>query len=174
MILAGTLSLYGYGTSEGVTKGWDTRGRGRKQQIAWKPVMSLAEAKEWNKNSMIKGVHYHGTSTQKARGIYKNGFNLPRPSYEKRVRLLGIPGSFGRIVGIYGTPYKEYAKMYAGDEEDKNPQILKVMFNVKKMYDLDSTNRVVTAAWLRSKGYDGFFNDDEVGILDKKNIVVVK
>jgi hypothetical protein len=29
MNLASAIELYGYGTSEGVTKAWDTRGRGR-------------------------------------------------------------------------------------------------------------------------------------------------
>src|SRR4029077_18602827 len=49
MRLAVAIELYAYGTSEGASKGWDTRGRGRKQQ----PTAEL-------KVSELKKLHNFG------------------------------------------------------------------------------------------------------------------
>ena len=52
MNLAATISVYGYGTSEGVVKEWDTRGRGRKAPPSKSPAPSGAN--ESFKDSLLK------------------------------------------------------------------------------------------------------------------------
>lgn len=87
MNLASTLSVYGYGTHEGVEKEWDTRGRGRKTA----PVVE----KGGNE------VFYHGTVLPSAKAILKEGL---RGKAEKAFNVGAIPSSKRGYVYITKDP----------------------------------------------------------------------
>lgn len=61
MKLAATIEIYGYGTSEGVTKSWDTRGRGRAEVARH----ARHELRQWDGKSETRTLyvdennHYH-------------------------------------------------------------------------------------------------------------------
>jgi hypothetical protein len=90
--LATSLELYCYGTSEGVQKAWDTRGRGRKTS-AKKP-----EDME---------TFYHGTVLPSAKEMLKEGLS-PQP--DKQFQVGRIPTTKGYV---YVTPKENTAKVFA-------------------------------------------------------------
>ena len=92
MNLAATL-LYAYGTSEGLRKAWDTRGRGRKATS--------------HESEKIK-VFYHGTVLPSAKKILAEGL---KPVAEKAFQVNMIPTS--RKGYVYVTTEKELAARFA-------------------------------------------------------------
>jgi hypothetical protein len=90
MNLAATL-VYAYGTSEGVTKAWDTRGRSQKTDL----------------DDKVK-VFYHGTVLPSAKKIIKEGL-MPEPG--KSFQVNHIPASMNGYVYVTTQPW--IAKMFA-------------------------------------------------------------
>lgn len=102
-----------YGTSEGVTKAWDTRGRGRKQSPPSLPKTDTPSQEPGYVGP--KETYYHGTISDAVKGILEKGvlqqsnqwkFNIKMsPEAE---RAMKIPRGF-----VYITKSKETAMWYA-------------------------------------------------------------
>jgi len=95
--LESTISLYGSGTSEGASKGWDARGRGGKKIIL-----------------------YHGTTYEVAKKAMKEGL---KTSGDKSVRrwdeiTIDLKPGAKALRYVYLTPNREEAETYAKAREE--------------------------------------------------------
>jgi phage-related protein (TIGR01555 family) len=93
------------------------------QKNGWKPEMSLAEAEEWTKNSVIQESVFHGTTSANAvSSIRSQGFDL-----EEAVR--------GELSdGVYLTRHHSEALNYTKDKDRKisKKRVLEVRPNIVK------------------------------------------
>ena len=93
------------------------------KEMAWKPSMTTKEAVEWNKDSKVQGVTYHGTTELGAQGIRKDGFDLSK-------------GRTGKLYGngAYTTKSeKEVASAFA----QKDGVVIKTMVKAEKPFTVE-------------------------------------
>lgn len=149
MNLAATTTLYAYGTSEGVTKSWDTRGRGRKQDF-----------KKWFGNSKVVDkqgnplVVYHGAAPA-ARGAWD------RPVKNDKYTVGRYFSSHPEVAKAYGPEvheaYLKMSKPFVVDAGDNFYDSIPVPKEMRK-WVISSMKTVETdniAEWAYKHGYDG-------------------
>ena len=95
----------------------------------WSPTMTLAEANEWAKGSVVQGTLYHGTSPESAESIREQGF---RPS------ATGAKGS-----GIYLTANAGAASAWAHDKTKTGGEVLAVRVNVTNPAHPEESQRIL-------------------------------
>jgi len=160
------------------------------KEITWKPSMSLAEAKEWAKNSDFKDPLFHGTTAGGVEGISNKGFD----------EATQVSASGGAMYGngFYFTSNKDFATRYAKE----GTQPLRIMVNCEKVCNFPEFTKLMNTpeskikmeeAWkdplnkygkivteiVRGAGYDALnlkydHGHHEFIVYDKTKITVIK
>ena len=162
MNLAATLTLYAYGTSEGVTKSWDTRGRGRKQDF-----------KKWFGKSKVVDkqgkplIVYHGSAPEgneaalaKALGVkYEGRGGFLSPIKNDKYTVGRFFSSNSDVAKAYGPEVHEaYLKMekpFVVDAKGEYYNDIPVPKEMRSWMVGDKAETDNIAEWAYKHGYDG-------------------
>lgn len=149
----------------------------------WKPVMTRAEAEAWAKDSVVKEPLFHGAPAEIQASIRESGFRIGERG--------GVIGS-----GVYLTNNERRANAYTSNQISEQSAI-ETRINVRNVAEGDVVGKIkdeaysramaanppdsqwaktygdITAQVAKEMGYDAIKLNDEINVLDPRNVVIV-